>query len=299
MFSLRRLALRAARQTSIASSARPLSTAFKPSTFTISSSRPKNLSELRSFESLLQIRYNSTDAPIDTPSQFTNPAHKSTEGADLTPAKTVYVGNVQFDATPETLGEEFKRFGEVRGAKIIYDSRGLSKGFGYVEFAEVEQAAEAIDKMHNEMFMGRRLIVQYVVKQASRIAASPESRTLFIGNLSFDVTDDDLNNLFKDIENCVDVRVAMDRATGEPRGFAHADFLDVESAVKAKEKLADAEVYGRRLRIDFSGNRREGGFNRGRRDDRQGGRSEYQQRDRQQGQFANHRSYTPRSEVPE
>jgi hypothetical protein len=128
-FSLRRLALRAARQTSIASSTRPLSTVFKPSTFTVSSSRPKNLSELRSFESLLQIRYNSTDAPIDTPTQFTNPEHKSADGADLTPAKTVYVGNVQFDATPETLGEEFKRFGEVRGAKIIYDSRGLSKGY--------------------------------------------------------------------------------------------------------------------------------------------------------------------------
>lgn len=83
--------------------------------------------------------------------------------------------------------------------------------FGYVEFSETEEAAEAIDKMHNEMFMGRRLIVQYVVKQASRVTPSPESRTLFIGNLSFDVTDDDLNNLFKEIENCVDVRVAMDR----------------------------------------------------------------------------------------
>lgn len=87
----------------------------------------------------------------------------------------------------------------------------ISRRFGYIEFAEIEQAAEAIDKMHNEMFMGRRLIVQYVVRQASRVTTSPESRTLFIGNLSFDVTDDDLNNLFKDIENCVDVRVAMDR----------------------------------------------------------------------------------------
>lgn len=87
----------------------------------------------------------------------------------------------------------------------------ISGSFGYVEFSEVEQAAEAIDKMHNEMFMGRRLIVQYVVKQASRVITSPESRTLFVGNLSFDVTDEDLNVLFKDVENCVDVRVAMDR----------------------------------------------------------------------------------------
>lgn len=284
MFSLRRIALRVTRQTSIASSVRPLSTAFKPSTFTISNSRPQNLSELRSFESLLKIRCNSTfdfsgSAAPKEEDQFTNPEHKGTDGDALAPTKVVYIGNIQFDATPETLGEEFKKFGNVVGAKIIYDSRGLSKGFGYVEFSETEEAAEAIDKMHNEMFMGRRLIVQYVVKQASRLAPSPESRTLFIGNLSFDVTDDDLNNLFKDVENCVDVRVAMDRATGEPRGFAHADFLDVESAVKAKEKLEEAEVYGRRLRIDFSGNRREGGTGGGRGFNSRGGRGGYQSRD--------------------
>lgn len=75
-------------------------------------------------------------------------------------------------------------------------------------------------------------------------------------------------------------------ATGEPRGFAHADFLDIESAVKAKAKLEEAEVYGRRLRVDFSGNRREGGsggpggFSRGDRGDRRGGGGGgYQNRD--------------------
>lgn len=81
-------------------------------------------------------------------------------------------------------------------------------------------------------------------------------------------------------------------ATGEPRGFAHADFLDVESAVKAKEKLEEAEVYGRRLRIDFSGNRREGGnggsagrpsFND--RGGRGGGRGGYQSRDGGRGGY--------------
>lgn len=112
-----------------------MSTAFKPSTFTISNSRPHNLAELRSFESLLQIRYNSTFefSESSTPKnddQFTNPEHKNTEGGELPPTKVVYIGNIQFDATPETLGEEFKKFGNVLGAKIIYDSRGLSKGYG-------------------------------------------------------------------------------------------------------------------------------------------------------------------------
>lgn len=51
----------------------------------------------------------------------------------------------------------------------------------------------------------------------------------------------------------LDVRVAIDRRSGQPRGFAHADFIDVESAQKAKEVLERKVVYGRQLRVDYSG----------------------------------------------
>lgn len=70
--------------------------------------------------------------------------------------------------------------------------------------------------------------------------------------MAFDMSDRDLNNLFRDIKNVIDVRVAIDRRTGQPRGFAHADFVDVASAQKAMEALKDKEVSGRILRVDFS-----------------------------------------------
>lgn len=50
----------------------------------------------------------------------------------------------------------------------------------------------------------------------------------------------------------LDVRVAIDRRSGQPRGFAHADFIDVESAKTAKEVLEKKVVYGRQLRVDYS-----------------------------------------------
>lgn len=81
---------------------------------------------------------------------------------------------------------------------------------------------------------------------------NPPSKTLFIGNMSFDMNDRDLNNLFRGIRNVIDVRVAIDRRTGQPRGFAHADFMDVKSAQDAMTILANKEVYGRMLRVDFS-----------------------------------------------
>jgi RNA recognition motif-containing protein len=58
--------------------------------------------------------------------------------------------------------------------------------------------------------------------------------------------------MFKDLKNIVDVRVAIDRRTGAPRGFAHADFVDVASAQLAKEALHGKEYYGRTLRVDYS-----------------------------------------------
>jgi nucleolin len=81
---------------------------------------------------------------------------------------------------------------------------------------------------------------------------TPPSKTLFIGNMAFEMSDQDLNDLFKDIKNVVDVRVAIDRRTGQPRGFAHADFIDIESAQQGRKVLATKEVYGRSLRVDFS-----------------------------------------------
>ena len=72
-------------------------------------------------------------------------------------------------------------------------------------------------------------------------------------------TNNNLTDLFRSIKNVLDVRVAIDRRSGQPRGFAHADFTDVESAVAAKQALEQKSVYGRQLRVDYSGQAKEDG----------------------------------------
>lgn len=49
-----------------------------------------------------------------------------------------------------------------------------------------------------------------------------------------------------------DVRVAVDRTTGWPRGFAHADFSDVESCTAGLQKLQGITIGGRELRLDYA-----------------------------------------------
>lgn len=122
--------------------------------------------------------------------------------------------------------------------------------------ATVESAAKVIEGLDQQSVRGRRITIQYALgdgKQASRVfKEAPPAKTLFIGNMSFEMSDKDLNDLFRDIENVVDVRVAIDRRTGQPKGFAHADFTDIESATKAIEKLNGKNLYGRLLRVNFS-----------------------------------------------
>ena len=66
------------------------------------------------------------------------------------------------------------------------------------------------------------------------------------------MTDRELNTLFRSIKDVTDVRVAIDRRTGQPRGFAHADFTNVQSAIDAFEYLNNKVVGGRTLRVDYS-----------------------------------------------
>lgn len=129
--------------------------------------------------------------------------------------------------------------------------------FGYVEFESVNDATAAIEKANQQVFQGRRLAVQFhrprqPLNRRNQGGANPPSKTLFIGNMSFEMSDKDLSDLFREVRNVIDVRIAIDRRTGQPRGFAHADFIDVTSAMKAMEFLRSKELYGRQLRVDYS-----------------------------------------------
>lgn len=106
-----------------------------------------------------------------------------------------------------------------------------------------------------QIFEGRRVVCQYALnndRTPVRRPKVPPSKLLYIGNLGYEMTDRDLNDLFKDVENLIDVRVTVDRRTGQLRGFAHAEFLDVPSARAAMEILSRKAPYGRKLNVDFS-----------------------------------------------
>ena len=112
------------------------------------------------------------------------------------------------------------------------------------------QAAFEVDGM---FWHGRRLqVAARTGRDKQRGEAAGPTRSLYIGNIPYETTDAQLNDLFRDLENVLDVRVAVDRATGWPRGFAHVDFADVESCTAALNALQGQSLSGRPLRFDYA-----------------------------------------------
>jgi len=72
----------------------------------------------------------------------------------------IYVGNLNYDVTDDELREIFSEFGEPASTDVIKDKfSGQSKGFGFVDMPDNEQAQEAIKALNGKLVKGRNLTV--------------------------------------------------------------------------------------------------------------------------------------------
>ncbi len=84
-------------------------------------------------------------------------------------SKKLYVGNLPYSATDQTLADTFSECGTVESARVIMDrDSGRSKGFAFVEMATDAEAAEAIKRMNGLDLDGRALNVSEAKPQAPR-----------------------------------------------------------------------------------------------------------------------------------
>ena len=75
-------------------------------------------------------------------------------------AKRLYVGNLKYTVTSEQLQEMFEQFGAVSSAQVLSDREtGRSRGFGFVEMPNDDEAQNAIETLDGQDHDGRRLTV--------------------------------------------------------------------------------------------------------------------------------------------
>jgi hypothetical protein len=130
-----------------------------------------------------------------------------------------------------------------------------NKGFAYVDFSTAEAVEKAIE-LSEQLLSGRRVLIKnhnsfegrpQKTKEESRNDGKPPSTRIFLGNLSFDVTEEILKEHFEKCGAIESVKVATFEDTGKCKGYAWIVFEELEAAKSAvrgwvhiEEEVSDA-----------------------------------------------------------
>ena len=80
----------------------------------------------------------------------------------------LYVGNLSYQVTQEELSSHFAKYGTVQSVNLITDrSTGQSKGFGFVEMSNADEAQKALE-LNGTEFLGRKIVVSEARPQEPR-----------------------------------------------------------------------------------------------------------------------------------
>ena len=81
--------------------------------------------------------------------------------------------------------------------------------------------------------------------------------SIFVGNLSYDISQDDLTDVFKEYGNVQWVHIPVDKETGRKRGFAFVEMENKAQETTAIEALDGAEWMGRSIKVNEARDREE------------------------------------------
>ncbi|CAB1314353.1 unnamed protein product [Coregonus sp. 'balchen'] len=165
----------------------------------------------------------------------TPPAKKAKSESDET--FCLFVGNLNSNKDFDEIKEALAAFFSKKNLEVQDVRLGASKKFGYVEFASAEDMQTAME-LNGKKFMGQE-----------------DARTLFVKNLPFSATQDDLREVFAD---AVEIRIPPGQ-DGSNRGIAYIEFKTEAVADQMLTEAQGADVQGRSIMVDYTGNKSQKG----------------------------------------
>lgn len=179
--------------------------------------------------------------------------------------KNLFVGNLSWNIDEAWLRETFEEHGELSGCRVMTDkATGRSKGFGYVEFVKAEDAAAAYDAKKGYELDNRAINLDWASAKPNNADSQNDRRkqygdqlseptdTLFVGNLSFDVGQEQVSEAFSAHGTILSVRLPTRPEDGLPKGFGYVTFTTVEEATGALEAMQGSYISSRPIRLDYS-----------------------------------------------
>jgi polyadenylate-binding protein len=162
----------------------------------------------------------------------------------------VFVKSLPLEVDDDGLKEMFTAFGEVKSSIVMKDSEGKSRGFGFVNFAEHDDATKAIDELNGKEKDGKTLYVGRAQKKRDRDRELREKFdalklerankftgvNLYVKNLDDIVDDEKLREAFTPYGNISSAKVMSDDK-GNSKGFGFVCFGSTEEATKAVSEM--------------------------------------------------------------
>ena len=164
----------------------------------------------------------------------------------------IYIKNLISDEmdTDEKLEKYFGKYGKVVSAKVMVDETGKSRGFGFVNFEEPEEAEKACDDLNGKEFNKKTIFVGRAQKKYERqmelkkkfekIKQERLNRyqgvNLYVKNLDDSITDEDLKKEFIQYGEISSGKVMTD-STGRSKGFGFVCFTCQSDATKAVSEM--------------------------------------------------------------
>jgi len=201
-----------------------------------------------------------TEEPVATEevstevTEGTSDGEKSTEGAtqEVTEYKhTAYLVNLAYETTNKDLHDLFGEHGSVLRVYIPNDrNTGRPKGIAFVSMSSEEELETVIDKFAEAEINGRKVYVNKAKPKGETVKKDPITK-LYIGNISFQCTNEELTDYFAQWGQVKDCYMPTDRQTGAPRGFAFVS-MNPDDANKAIEDANGVEFGGRVIEVNVS-----------------------------------------------
>ncbi|NXX93788.1 RBM19 protein, partial [Centropus bengalensis] len=189
------------------------------------------------------------------------------EEKESIPGCTLFIKNLNFATTEDTLKETFSKVGAVKSCTVSRkkDKAGtlLSMGFGFVEYKKPESAQKALRRLQGCSVDGHKLEVKISERairppvNSSRKKQTVKKQTtskILVRNIPFQATVKEIRELFSTFGELKTVRLPKKMAgTGSHRGFGFVDFITKQDAKKAFNALCHStHLYGRRLVLEWA-----------------------------------------------
>lgn len=182
---------------------------------------------------------------------------------------TLYLKNLSFSSTEESIRQHFGRYGSLAKVTIAtkpnpkVPGEKLSQGFGFIQYYKKSSADNALKNLQHSELDGYTLELKRshrttkddtAVRRKTVNQTKPTGTKIMVRNIPFQATKTEVYELFKVFGEIKFVRLPLKMVgTGSHRGFAFVDFQSKNDAQNAMESLGQStHLYGRRLVLEWA-----------------------------------------------